>query len=414
MEGDEFGVPAGWYPDPLGLPQLRWWDSQAWTEFTSEARAPMIVQPASTVSGAAGVAGSGIDDAYGATTRTATYEEQLPSRREQREREREERDRGDEPLADAPSDSEEYSFGDLRRAADGGQRFTASELFADPLIDPAAPEVEPSPSHEEVGAQPLLTTTLRELEAPVADTVDTSEASPRSATAHANSMPLASALDAIELEEAAPERELHTKRTYTASSWMIAFLWLIQLAAAAVAIFVVNEGHNLALIWMIWVGTYFVSVGIASYDRLVLQTWGHRRPASAWWALLSPVVYLVMRLVRTFRETGKGFGLLVGWAISAVVVLAANALVPAFLIASLPQTFADEAAASVERTAASLGAEIDVTCPATAVPLVEGQSFTCAAVKTDGESDSVLVTLVRQNGWVAWQVDDWGSWVLAD
>ncbi len=33
-------VPAGWYPDPLGLPQLRWWDGQQWSEFTSERPAP--------------------------------------------------------------------------------------------------------------------------------------------------------------------------------------------------------------------------------------------------------------------------------------------------------------------------------------------------------------------------------------
>jgi hypothetical protein len=25
-------IPAGWYPDPLGLPQRRWWDSSAWTQ----------------------------------------------------------------------------------------------------------------------------------------------------------------------------------------------------------------------------------------------------------------------------------------------------------------------------------------------------------------------------------------------
>lgn len=24
-------VPAGWYRDPLGLPQLRWWDGSSWT-----------------------------------------------------------------------------------------------------------------------------------------------------------------------------------------------------------------------------------------------------------------------------------------------------------------------------------------------------------------------------------------------
>jgi len=39
---DDRQVPAGWYPDPLGLPQLRWWDGQGWAEHISEARRPLI------------------------------------------------------------------------------------------------------------------------------------------------------------------------------------------------------------------------------------------------------------------------------------------------------------------------------------------------------------------------------------
>lgn len=35
-------IPAGWYPDPLGLPQLRWWDNTAWTEHTSDSREPLV------------------------------------------------------------------------------------------------------------------------------------------------------------------------------------------------------------------------------------------------------------------------------------------------------------------------------------------------------------------------------------
>ena len=31
-------VRAGWYPDPLGAPQLRWWDGRSWTSHTSAAR----------------------------------------------------------------------------------------------------------------------------------------------------------------------------------------------------------------------------------------------------------------------------------------------------------------------------------------------------------------------------------------
>lgn len=29
------GVPAGWYPDPTGMPVWRWWNGRAWTAFTS-------------------------------------------------------------------------------------------------------------------------------------------------------------------------------------------------------------------------------------------------------------------------------------------------------------------------------------------------------------------------------------------
>lgn len=434
MEGDEFGVPAGWYPDPLGLPQLRWWDSQAWTEFTSEARAPMIVQPvaadAATAATGAGTATSAASSAasvggadevlFGSSvgTATATAEEPLISRREQRERERRARLAEDDFLVDARSDSEEYVFAESMSAADADARFTASDRFADPYGEPeadrAAPAVETSPLLDEVGATPLLATTLRELEAPAADSVETASASPRSASMHANAMPSASALDAIELETAAPERELHTKRTYTVASWIIALLWLIQLAAAAAAIFLFGEGHNTALIWLIWAGAYLVSVGIASYDRLVLQTWGHSRPASAWWALFSPPVYLIMRLLRTFKETGKGFALLGGAIASGAIVVIANLLVPAFLLASLPSYFAEEAATTAENTAALLGVTMTVECPAETLPLIPNTAFQCYAVTDSGNQDTVRLSLQRQNLWVGWRVESIGSWLLTD
>lgn len=35
-------VPAGWYPDPTGIPQLRWWDNHTWTDRTTSLRAPVI------------------------------------------------------------------------------------------------------------------------------------------------------------------------------------------------------------------------------------------------------------------------------------------------------------------------------------------------------------------------------------
>ena len=44
MSDDQFRAPAGWYPDPLGLPQLRWWNNHGWTEQVSAAPEPVIVQ----------------------------------------------------------------------------------------------------------------------------------------------------------------------------------------------------------------------------------------------------------------------------------------------------------------------------------------------------------------------------------
>lgn len=31
-------APAGWYRDPLGLPQLRWWNGMTWTNNIQEQR----------------------------------------------------------------------------------------------------------------------------------------------------------------------------------------------------------------------------------------------------------------------------------------------------------------------------------------------------------------------------------------
>ncbi|MCS5717932.1 DUF2510 domain-containing protein [Herbiconiux sp. CPCC 205763] len=38
-------TPAGWYADPAGSPQLRWWDGTAWTDHLQPAQAP-VAQPA--------------------------------------------------------------------------------------------------------------------------------------------------------------------------------------------------------------------------------------------------------------------------------------------------------------------------------------------------------------------------------
>ncbi len=43
-------APAGWYNDPLGIPQLRWWNGIGWTNHVQEHRAEFQSWGAQTAS----------------------------------------------------------------------------------------------------------------------------------------------------------------------------------------------------------------------------------------------------------------------------------------------------------------------------------------------------------------------------
>ncbi|AWB89494.1 DUF2510 domain-containing protein [Salinibacterium hongtaonis] len=40
------GAPAGWYHDPLGLPQVRWWNGMMWTNEVQPPRPEIQVSAA--------------------------------------------------------------------------------------------------------------------------------------------------------------------------------------------------------------------------------------------------------------------------------------------------------------------------------------------------------------------------------
>lgn len=361
VDENEFGVPAGWYPDPLGLPQLRWWDNRAWTEHTSEARAPIVIQPGSP--------------------RTAYADEEFPSRREQREREK--------------------------------QR----EREAQATAVETEPELDESGDREELSAQPLLAMTLRELEPPASDTVDDDTPGPVSAGNHANtSVPGRRSTfqeDQVGLPKLTDDRRRKTKRTYTTAVWVIALIPAVQIVASVLLISVLGLGHNLPLLLVVWVSPYFIVLGFAAYDRLFLSTHGHERPASPLWAFLTAPGYLLVRGLRTNKETGKGFAPLAIWSGATLALVAAVLVLPGILISLIPGGFSAEAESSVAATAATIGAELTLDCPATP-PLVVGEIFTCRAEKPNGDSDSIAISLQRANGWITWQVEDWGVWVLTE
>jgi len=361
VDDNKFGVPAGWYPDPLGLPQLRWWDAQAWTEHTSEARAPIVVQPATRLAYA--------DDDDEEAPVAQDYEDLPASRREQRERE---------------------------RRATGVSDYSSMLTESDAELG-------------ELSAQPLLAMTLRELEPPLTDTLDDFTPGPRRASAHANAAQTESTLSAM-AEELTPERQPKRMKTFTFAVWLIALLPVLQTAMMVVLI-LSGLGSNLPLIITVIGFPFVLVVGLAFYDRLELMTWGHAKQASPAWALLQQPAYLLARSVRTIKETGRGFAPFTVWFSSLGLVLAACLVFPGLAIAPLSGQFRAQMEASVGADGKALGASLTVMC--SDPPLIIGESTKCRIISADrGSMEQISVTLERANGWISWRVDKWPSWLL--
>jgi len=379
VEDNSFGVPAGWYPDPLGLPQLRWWDAHAWTEHTSDARAPKVAQRVSQA--------VFVDDA-----------EDFPS--------------DDEPRHPDRNDSAD----DLTAGGPGSGA-------------PDAPETATSHDREELSAQPLLAMTLRELGAPLtqSQTNQESELLPKPASGHANSkpsaskpsasmpsasMPRASMRSSFAEDDEAPKRVSRHHRTYTAAVWFIAVLPLVQLLTSMALIAFAGLGDNLPLLLVVWIAPYFLVLGLAVYDNLQLRVWGHQHPAGAAWAVLTAPVYLVMRGIRTMRETGRAIAPIAVWLATVLSLVAGVIVLPGLVISLIPQTFSTQIEHSVQEKASTLGAQIELDCPATP-PVLIGETFTCDAVEpSTGLRGSIVVSLQRESGWIDWRVEDWGRWPL--
>ncbi len=479
MSDDEYGrVPAGWYPDPLGLPQLRWWDNHAWTEHVSDARQPMVAQPAPTT----------------------FADDDLPSRRSRRSA---------ESAADAgDGGAQRRPLANVLKALPAP---TASAMPAhiDPNPEPAAvaptvtptaaPVVEPEPliapqpaSSQPVGEQPVTappmateqpSATFPAAPNPAFD-IPTTESAMRDAqwipiqephSAHSagyysapqHSAPRAgeqwgaspyyaqhglfqdsppqhhsaarygsapgtgsaagwgSAPGAPQYVPYVPESPVAAMRRgavmpggagpmphlHTAAAWAIALLPMLQLLLSLLVVAAFTSGLDMPIITAIWLAPIPIVIVLALVDYRSLRRRGIDRPAGWWWSVFGAPVYLIARAVRLSRVSGAGFGpvavflLLVGLQVGAIVA------VPGLLISAVPQVFADEAASTVELTARSMGTSMDVTCTGTP-PLFIGQQFRCPAVNADGATFVVTVSLQRANGWITWQVDDWGVYSM--
>lgn len=390
MADDDIRVPAGWYPDPLGLPQLRWWDNHAWTEHVSDARQPMVAQETQQTRLAyAEPEPEELDEPVDERTI------QL-SRRARRERERQ----ADEPDSALGAPQTAPAFGDPRLSLEAAER---DQPVAEPAIMPGAALFDEAPS----GSSYDLGTRFDDL---------LGESSiPRSAFAHASASTASLIPDATPEPDAAPLRARTHRadaepRLGTAPVWIMTLLPLYMLVAGLLLLLAGN-GEDLSTVAIIamFAVTWVVGLVLAIVDWRLLKGQGVERPANPAWAVLGVLVYLIARLMRTVREAGSGFGPLLTFLMLGVVLLGAFFAVPGLLIQVAPATFAHQAEIAVESDASALGAHVVVQCPSVP-PLLVQQKMVCDATRTTGDQEGfrVTVSLQRVNGWIDWRVDDWG------
>lgn len=362
-----FGVPAGWYPDPLGLPQMRWWDNHGWTEHTTEARAPIVIQEAKL---------AWADDDLPV--------DELPTRRERRERERNDGTADGTvasaaPTADALLELEPPSWDEL------------------PADEPA-PELPSSfvPAQDEPQrvVVPEQVVPEQSIPAPAAQPVAPAEPLVRPATAQAT-------------PSSAPSAN-------TAGAWIIALLPLAQLVGILLMVAAAGStGTNIGVVLGILIAPYVIAIPFAISDRRSLRAHGYDHPASWLWVFLSGPVYLIARAIRIVMRAGNGFGPILVWSALVLLQLGSIVAVPGLVVSALPQTFSQEAAQSIEHDASVFGPDMKVTCP-TPPATVMGQEFTCTMHRAgSGKSYQVTASLQRENGWIAWRVDDWGNYTLS-
>ncbi len=182
---------------------------------------------------------------------------------------------------------------------------------------------------------------------------------------------------------------------------------MLQLLLSLLVVAAFSTGPSVTFMAAIWLGPLPIIIVLALLDARSLRRRGVDRVASGWWAVLGAPVFLIARAVSLSRISGSGYGP-VGVSLLLTGLVGASILaVPGLIIAAFPAVFAAEASNSIELNARSIGAAMEASCPATP-PLFIGQQLRCPAVNTSGENIVVTVSLQRSNGWIAWQVDDWG------
>lgn len=407
MAEEEGHVPAGWYPDPLGLPQLRWWDNHAWTEHTSDARQPMVAQETVT----AKLAYADDDEFLNSSVREELHTDSGSGQVA-----------ADAPfaVADPVLSLEAAPIAQSRDAEEvsPGLKFAQDHFIEDApqsapfLLDTSYDDLLGVPINPAEAQQPAPRFSFE----PAAFTVDPNAAAGAGTFTTTNFDPSSfgnfTYTPTVFPEQAQPltRRAIMAENGLSINTgpvWIIAMMPVIMLVLALLFLLAGEAGRDSTLFaGIILGGSYLATVILAAIDRTLLNRMGHTRTANWDWAFLGAPVYLIARMANVVRETGRGLRPFLTWSALTIVLIGAAVAVPGIVMALAPGVFSDEAEQSITEDARILGADLKVTCP-DVPPMLIGDSMTCSAV-TPTKVSNVQVSLVRQNGWIDWRVDDWG------
>ena len=435
LDDDIVTVPAGWYPDPMGLPQLRWWDNYAWTEFTSAARTPLIMQD---------------------EPKLAYADDDLPSRRSQREQ-RGRTQHGDarqqggnqkdiastlrqleppkpqniersqpaptfaEPTTPAQAHTDQqYSMPEpAQHTSQGTPRMQEAEYdaFAEFLTE--APAQEPRATmpgfqeHNHFSGQQAFTEPAapeRPMYADQAAAAGFSQPQPatqfsQQSAQFGNDHGARGQYQYSQQQHQQHQRiGVHAPLAYTPFVWIIAMIPLIQLVGILLVVSAVDVAMAFPFLLAIAAGPYVATIPLALADRRQLLRMGHQHTAHWAWTVLTAPAYLVARAIAASREQGKGLTPLLVWASLSLLQVASIIAVPGILISAMPAVFSAEVEESIEADSAIAGRELAVDCPATP-PVQIGGTFNCTGVlASTGEQVGIVVRLQRANGWIDWRV----------
>lgn len=403
---DLFGAPAGWYPDPLGLPQLRWWNNHAWTEQTSAARQPMVVQD----------------------TKFAWADDEVPTRRDDRLRERSSDFHTPAtpvvPTAESLRELEppraftQVSQG-VPTAPTGATSLPTTPIVPEPMMsEPMMSEPTPARMESFYTPDPVIDIPSSGHSGPSLDTIF--DVRPMAAPEEALNALFGESVTRragtrvktpiVTIDHiAVTATGASGKPSSTGPAWIIAMIPLFQVVLSLLLLTSLGMGSSQFIYIAILVVPYLIAVGLAYVDHGMLLKGGHSNPANWRWALLTPPVYLLLRARSVIHETGHGIGPVLVWFGLGIMHLASALAVPGVLIALLPAVFTSQIEASVASDSYLItGSPMVVTCPNTP-PVLPGEVLTCEGVNAAQNTFDIKVTLERSNGWIAWQVVDWGS-----